>query len=191
MPQRSFTRRLFTCCAAASLAVCVATAGLWVRTRFAGDYVEFVGLDTYCVAHTVPGRLQGRVSVNYGLVNFWGNRAGSPRVHFEHAVIPAPTDWLQLQLNFSGIDWRIGPFLFATSADPGMDGRTIRGFFFAFPLWPVCLLSAIPPARWLATRGSRRDRPATACAGCGYDLRATPDRCPECGRLATPIGRTP
>ena len=50
------------------------------------------------------------------------------------------------------------------------------------PHWFLALLFAILPAQHLrAVVRSRRRRRAGQCPRCGYDLRATPERCPECG----------
>jgi hypothetical protein len=52
----------------------------------------------------------------------------------------------------------------------------------AVPHWFVALLAAILPVRWAWRRlAARRRKRAGCCSRCGYDLRATPARCPECG----------
>jgi hypothetical protein len=55
------------------------------------------------------------------------------------------------------------------------------GWGLELPLWTVVIVSLALPARLLMLRLAVTKRRAGFCANCGYDLRATPERCPECG----------
>ena len=52
------------------------------------------------------------------------------------------------------------------------------------PAWPLLLsLVLVSPWAMLVVGRRRAHRDARRCLSCGYDLRATPHRCPECGSV--------
>jgi len=66
--------------------------------------------------------------------------------------------------------------------------RNVNGWGLIFPDWSLCIAGLLFPTFWLLRRhrliASRRTRQGL-CPACGYDLRASPTRCPECGRAIT------
>jgi hypothetical protein len=57
-----------------------------------------------------------------------------------------------------------------------------KGLFIAFPAWIAAAMLASPPLISLSRLRRRRVRHKLGlCRECGYDLRASNERCPECG----------
>jgi len=61
----------------------------------------------------------------------------------------------------------------------------VRSPRIAFEIAVLSAVIVVPPAAFaflLYQWNRRAERSHGLCVYCGYDLRATPDRCPECGR---------
>ncbi len=73
------------------------------------------------------------------------------------------------------------PLLDAMIVNAGEPGRTIVGVLM-WTLIVACVVTltlGILGRRYMEKKSQRLA--AGLCPACGYDLRATPDRCPECG----------
>jgi hypothetical protein len=89
-----------------------------------------------------------------------------------------------------GLTFEQGDIAFPRPPDSGMIayGKPVPYQAIGVPLWMPLVLFALTPAARVAgrlVRRTRANRQRGLCPACGYDLRATPDRCPECGTVPT------
>ncbi|MDB5354123.1 MAG: hypothetical protein JWN24_576 [Phycisphaerales bacterium] len=158
--------RLFTVASALSLLLCAAACTLWVRSYWVSDLVAYK-VDS----GLVRGLMVYRGSI--GTVSFQEPARKSGERRYGYAAAPTRA-WDQLILS-PGVTNLAG---FRHVSIPGRFSLTL------VPIWVPLALLAILPARWiLRHRRERERRKVGFCPRCGYDLRATPDRCPECGTI--------
>jgi hypothetical protein len=162
-------RRLLNLPTASSLLLCVAAVALWVRSLSVADCLVGGNGCVCSVGSEVWIRRSGKA------------RFLPPGERFQYLVrasdLMEPTfrSWL-----------RRPSFDFAGFAYGRVDYPNDQDYFAqaGVPHWALVAVTGAAPA-WRAWKCSRRrDRVRRQhCPECGYDLRATPDRCPECGAL--------
>jgi hypothetical protein len=143
-----------------SLILFLATVGLWVRSYYVMDRCGRLTGGTLLVLQSN----RGRINVDYWEELDFGPTADMPWTHRIEATHALTGSMFSVERT----------------------NRTAPGLWLRFPHWLPALLFAVAPAYWLLgpyRRQSKRQK-LGLCLNCGYDLRASPARCPECGSAA-------
>jgi len=188
---RIVKRRILSAIAVVSAVLCSGTAGLWVLT-----YREPAGFSIARWRRYYVESFHGTVHIGADRRFVYRGSDAMALALGNHGIaryVPEPfsTCWCivhpLLRLGFGPQDW-FGHRQAACSRTEADVSEMIRTDVWFFPHW--VLLPAPLAVIAMAAVGTlrRRQLPAHACQSCGYDLRATPDRCPECGAVPKATG---
>ena len=172
-------RRLVDLLTVLSAALFVATIALWVRSFVVSDQLTREAGPNNITARASRGRVwvfRWSMESPGGKPSQWSYASDRP------ALIRDGRDpWVERYWSTPALTFRGGrsPSIGAAYWDV------------IVPLWLPAILFAVAPAWWVTRERTRRRRRrrerAGLCTRCGYDLRASPEICPECG--AAGLGR--
>ena len=183
---------IFNALTVLSLLLFMATVWMWMRSYGVADTVSFT------MRQNKAYRYYGVVSCLGGLglkiTDSWP--APNRRVEFDSRILIAPDEWRMIFA--AGIvanerRWGVRHIQGGDSFEllnrkwtqaMRMPTPPLMGSATLVPYGFVAFVTSIP-AFWAHGLSLRRKRrwDAGCCSQCGYDLRATPDRCPECGTV--------
>ena len=193
-------RRLFAFAAVVSLLLCVATSALWVRSESRTD-VLVAGYWHYQLhphytnyfdawelnAFNDHGRLKVRAYLHACIAGS-GRYEAFPREKGRILAVNPAEHWGPYTLgdlllgkarpivNLPGVHYWSTPRAVAADVSHGV---------------LVGLAAVLPLIELIRRRRRRRSLAAGLCRVCGYDLRASRERCPECGTMIRAGSTTP
>jgi hypothetical protein len=173
--------RLFTLLAALSLLLFLVICTLWVRSYFFQEKLTWITVDGYRSVWTAEGSLE--ISLFQQQNSYKPNETAHPK-YSSDTPNPPFNGLLILDYDYplATFDWQHAGFAWHQVRETRFGRLHASGFA---PFWSLALLTALLPAIWTSLRFRSQTREKSGrCAKCGYDLRATPDRCPECGEIA-------
>lgn len=146
-------RRLTKLATVGSAIVAVLLVAFWVRGFFTRDRIAVPIVGRYYVLSTFPHHFY--LDSDPG----WNGMRSSAQ--FGLNQYPAVAKYLEVRLIPRGVgSWSL-----------------------AIPIWlPLLFLLALPCWQCGTYLRKRIRKSQGLCPDCGYDVRATPERCPECGR---------
>jgi hypothetical protein len=193
---RRLLRILINAITVLSLLLFMATAALWVRgylvsDRFIFQWYEDLGDRSYWAQDVIKC---GRGGIGFNRIVQSGERfpASGPSYRAAHEAaygswpihtsMPAEYPNFHFRANDEPIwGFKRGAFAYP---EPGHARPRAYGWQVVVPLWVVLAPTMVLPALWgWKYRRLRKRDQMGRCPTCGYDLRATPERCPECGTI--------
>ena len=177
-----------------SLLLCALASAMWIRSYRVTETWDLIRIprtttscvivftDDACTLFSATGRCGIRIgAVTLGEPRYIGLSLSDNMRVADYKAIMRPTAWNQIVLQGAVTQWERAGFGFASTG-----GKAIHDIQVSFcPYWAIAFPAAIAPFIRLGrlVRGRTRSRPGM-CITCGYDLRATLERCPECGPVS-------
>jgi hypothetical protein len=181
---RRAMRNLLVVCSAV---LCVSAVTMWARSMKTWDSADYYrdGRQPATPYDELYGVFSQRGSIGFGYIRVsaitptegcWG-------MHLTSTPASGSVGWPR-QFRFLGLShWNY-------RSPPSPQWRWMHAIGFDLPYWVIATVFAILPAiairrAWLARRVRRRLANGL-CIACGYDVRASSERCPECGAALVP-----